>query len=259
MKRIACLIVALFAMVQPATAGTLRDFEKDATKPKQSENKEKKSSTDSADKQDTESDALTQLLVLGMLTGLTAGGQHSWARVNEGYATELTGRVKPRQAGEALIPFVRLDVGYQWLKNDITAVDVRGEVGHSLVGLQVRHTRYEEKVSKDNLNITEAHGLYRMSLGNYVELDFGIGTMILAGAEIHNGFSMTTPILVHPTDWLGLEVRPVWATIADNELLDVEAAVLLGWRYASLKAGYRWFRSENQKLDGPEVGVALRW
>ncbi len=260
MKIMTILVISLFLLVQTAFTGTLRDFEKDATKTDGSSTLDRNIyKNDGSESKEQGNDAIAQALMSVFIVGLAAGGEQSWARVNGSAKDSQDNNIRPRQTGEALIPFVRVDLGYQWLKADITAVDVRSEIGHSLLGMEVRHTRYEEEISKDDLNITEIHGLYRMSLGNFVEVDIGLGTLVLEGAETHSGVSMTTPVQVHPVDWLGVELRPVWSSVAGKDLLDVDASLLFGWRYASLKAGYRWFRSEHQSLDGPHLGVSLRW
>jgi hypothetical protein len=40
---------------------------------------------------------------------------------------------------------------------------------------------------------------------------------------------------------------------------DYDLAALLGWRYVSLKAGYRWVSSPRESLNGPYAGLSLRF
>jgi hypothetical protein len=167
--------------------------------------------------------------------------------------------VRPRREGEALIPVLRLDVTYQHAESDITAWDYRFEAGYGPLGFQMRRTVYDEKVPAASLEVIEYHALYRMSAGSKLEVDLGAGAMILNGFQDNNGYSVTVPILYHPTNFYGFEFRPVWSSINENDIQDFDLAVLFGWRYASIKAGYRWLRSPHQSLDGPEFGIALRW
>ena len=164
-----------------------------------------------------------------------------------------------RKHGEALVPFLRLDTMYQEVETDVTARDYLIIVGYGAVGFQVRSTVYEEKEPPDKLRLAEYHALYRMSLGNHVEIDLGAGAMVLKGIQENSGFSVTVPVLIHPSDHYGFEFRPVWSSINENDIQDFDVAVLFGWRYVSVKAGYRWVRSPHQSLDGPEMGVSLRW
>jgi hypothetical protein len=191
--------------------------------------------------------------------GIANGGRYSWDRINpDGLSSQRDERIVRRQ-GEALIPFLRLDTMYQEVEADVAAWDYLMIVGYGSLGFQVRSTVYEEKEPADKLRFAEYHALYRMSLGNHIEVDLGAGAMVLKGVQENSGFSVTVPVLIHPSDHYGFEFRPVWSSINENDIQDFDVAFLFGWRYASVKAGYRWVRSPHQSLDGPEMGVSLRW
>jgi hypothetical protein len=266
----------IVSAVIPASAGTLEDFEKDAVKkrePGADSKSKKKSSTDGADDfADTcinglADDCLDALCTSGeagraigaFFGGIANGGRYSWDRINpDGLSSQKDERIVRRQ-GEALIPFLRLDRMYQEVEADVAAWDYLMIVGYGSLGFQVRSTVYEEKEPADKLRFAEYHALYRMSLGNHVEVDLGAGAMVLKGVQENSGFSVTVPVLIHPSDHYGFEFRPVWSSINENDIQDFDVAFLFGWRYASVKAGYRWVRSPHQSLDGPEMGVSLRW
>jgi len=282
--RAAPVLFALLLVPAMALAGTLGDFEKDATGTRRS--------TDQSGKKKEESDAkagagssrpegshclfgdfLDIMLSDDESAGpsrpasagpssclLSDGGAESWSRVESMGMPDAGGKgVRPRREGEALIPVLRIDVTYQNAGSDITAWDYRFEAGYGPVGFQMRRTVYDENAPAASLEVFEYHALYRMSAGSKLEVDLGVGAMILNGLQSNNGYSVTVPILYHPTDFYGLEFRPVWSSINENDIQDFDLAVLFGWRYASVKAGYRWLRSPHQSLDGPEIGIALRW
>jgi hypothetical protein len=98
-----------------------------------------------------------------------------------------------------------------------------------------------------------------MSFGNHVEFDLGLGSSILDGENRKSGFSLTTPVLIHPKEFIGIEFRPTWSTINGNPLDDYDLGIVLSRSYGSLRLGYRWMRSEHESLDGPYFGVSFKF
>jgi hypothetical protein len=263
----------LFAATGSALAGQLEDFEWDASRRHQqnvSETRKSTSGNKSSVSDDIISDMAGECLSLGcaplvqgvlggLFSGLASGGAQSWKRVD----AEGTGALNPdsglRKSGEALLPFLRLDALYQNVEGDVTAKDIRFEAGYGPLGFQVRRTIYDEKDPITSLELTEYYFLYRMSSGSMVEIDLGLGGTELKGTQFNSGLSVTVPVLYHPSQFFGIELRPAWSSINESSIQDVDAAVLVGMRYISVKAGYRWMRSPHQSLDGPEAGLSLRW
>jgi hypothetical protein len=198
---------------------------------------------------------MTESLAEGTIMALAYGGLNSLALVYQPSDSEF----QQRESGEAVIPFLAFDTSYQKIGSDISAMDYRGEVGVAFVGFQARTTLYDEKMPGDDLTISQMHGLYRMSFGKQVEVDLGFGSLTIKGDKKETGFSITTPVLFHPNDVLGIEWRPVWSTIKENRISDNELSVMTGWRYFSLRFGYRWVTSDTVSLNGPQAGLSLRW
>jgi hypothetical protein len=161
--------------------------------------------------------------------------------------------------GGALLPVVRLDLSYQAVESDVAALDVRGEIGYAMLGVAIRNTHYWEKEPRNQLNVAQLHALARIPVADPLEFDIGLGSLFLAGDKTYSGFSFTTPLLYHPSEHFGVEFRPVWSNLEGSTIQDYDLAMLLGWRYVSLKAGYRWFLSNTASLNGPELGLVLRW
>lgn len=263
-----------------ASAGTLDDFERDATKRDRAAANDKKSkktsdgddhdaASDAADAclSDLGSDCLSDLCASGfpgkalteLFGGIAAGGRLSRERIEpDSSGAQKDGSIV-RKSGEALIPFLRVDVLYQEVERDVTATDLTVLAGYGPIGVQMRRTVFSEEVPDDRLRVAEYHVLYRMSAGRTFEVDLGAGAMVLDGKAENSGFSLTLPLLWHPKDFFGIEFRPLWSTINENDIQDHDLSVLLGWRYCSLRAGYRWVRSPSESLDGPHIGVSMRW
>lgn len=266
-------LVAALLLILPAPAypGQLEDFEKDATTPHQERPRpttvsttEKKSSTNGLSS-DAGDEFVAELFVdivevvfYGVAALLAEGGSQSWERigVNETGAKVGTGS---RESGDALLPSIRLDALYQNVEGDVSATDVRLELGHGPLGAQVRRTVYDEKDPLASMEVTQYYLLYRMSAGDYWEIDLGLGGMALSGLQHNSGVSAVVPVLFHPSESFGIEIRPAWSSINENSIQDLDVAVVLGMRYVSIKAGYRSMRSPHQSLRGPEIGLAMRW
>jgi hypothetical protein len=251
--RHAILVLAcLLCFSQSALSSDLGDFEQDAT-------------TDETDKKtgdndyynDSDHGFLDSFFYAVFDFALVGGGETSWQRVKWTQEEDFVS-LKPRQPGEALIPFFRFDSEYQNATGDVYAYDFRVEGGYGPIGLQVRDTHYEEKDPPDKLDYLQIYGLYRMSLGNYVEIDFGLGASTLKGEEHNSGGSFTMPILVHPNRFIGIELRPAWTYINGRYLDDWDLGMDFDYRYAALRIGYRWVHSEHEGLDGPYVGISFR-
>lgn len=192
--------------------------------------------------------------------GMAYGGVSSWARVNRmpiypddgEYAEGLT--PVSREAGEAVIPFVRLDVTYQAVRSEVDALDYSIDGGYGPVGLRFNRVHFRERHPDDTMDLTQVYGLYRMSLGRSFEVDLGLGGFSVRG-EDNDRFAFTMPVLYHPSKHFGFEFRPAWA----GNISEYDAGVLLGARFVSLKCGYRWLSGPSLTLSGPYAGLSLRF
>jgi hypothetical protein len=160
-----------------------------------------------------------------------------------------------RDFGEPQIPFVRLDFSFQDVESDVYAYDYRVEGGYGPLGLQFDQTHYRETIPGDELNLIRLYGLYRMSFGSNVEMDLGFGALTIDGDDYDSRFSFTTPILIYPSDHVGIELRPAWAA----NVSDYDVGLLATWRYSSIKVGYRWVKSPDESLNGPYVGLSVHY
>ncbi len=195
-----------------------------------------------------------------IFAGLGFGGAASWARLDETETqNEAFADLEPRRSGDILIPFARVDLGYQDVDTHIEAYDIRGEAGYGPFAIQARKTLFKEEEPQDELELIQVHALYRMSLGNRLEVDLGMGSMRLKGDADNSGFSFTTPIQFYPIKHLGFEFRPAWSTINNVNIGDYDVALVGSWRFVSVRGGYRRLKAGSQVLDGPQAGLSLHW
>ncbi len=235
-----CMVCVAGFDTSSVCAGKLDDFEKDATKPRRS-----------SQHSHSDGDGLWDFFFEGLLGSL----------FETEYQESRGGRrldVLENQPGDGLRPLVRFDFGYQNVESDVDAMDYRFEVGVDHLALQWRRTTYAETTPADDLDYDQGHVLFRFYDANF-EIDFGLGYASLNGDTYHSGLSATIPVLIQAYDFLGFELRPSWSYIGRNSISDYDLSVTLGWDYAVCRLGYRWVRTDNEALDGPYVGLSLRF
>ncbi len=247
-----------------AGAGSLDEFEEDVTAPK---SKEKGSNrNDSHPRSSDDCGSLSSCIADDMFTGaingliemtalvIVAGGKYSLERV-----TGTNAEIPPRQAGEPLIPHIRLDSHYQNVNGDISAIDLKLELGYGPVGLNLRHTRFRESSPADELTLKYIHALYRMSFGEQVGFNMGFGRATLEGNKINSGSSFTFPLLIHWSENLGVEASYTVSYINGNSLTDKDIALIVTHSPAALALGYRSISGPTSAIQGPFAGLSVRW
>ncbi len=185
------------------------------------------------------------------------GGSYSFYRVNSTQAGNRFNnhKVSPRLIGEPLIPFARLDLNYLYNSSNLRAYDYRIEAGYAAVALGYNQTRYIERKPSDSLTLSRIYGLYRMSIGPYLELDWGMGSLKVVGNTTRSYLYLTTPILIHASPKVGFEFRPSWA----GNLYDHDIGILIKSTYTALKIGYRKLSTDLESLEGPYVGLSAHY
>ncbi len=264
-----CLLIASPGIF----AGVLDEFEKDTTvAEKRDENETDTEELSSASSNDSarlsgfnsECDAVFGCFMDELIWGamqvavltIVEGGKMSLERIRGG---EPLSSIVKRDAGEPLLPFIRLDSHYQNAESDIAAVDVKAELGYSLIGVGLRQTRFSEPASSDELDLRYVHLLYRMSLGNHIGFNIGYGRATLEGDKKNSGGSITFPLLYHWSPRLGLEGVYTASDINGNLLTDAELALVMTIKPVSLLLGYRTVRSPSQDIKGFFSGLAVHW
>ena len=186
------------------------------------------------------------------------GGVASWARVRGYSGNEEYNRYwGPRQTGEPVIPFVKLNAGYQNVESDVEAFDGAIEGGYGPVGIRYRRTHYREKDPDTELDLSQVHFLYRMSYTKSIELDIGLGAVTVDGVDRNSGFSFALPFRFYVGKLFGLSFRPSWGTINDQSISDYDLGLSIGIRYVGVKGGYRWLKAGSATLNGPFFGLQL--
>ena len=274
------LLCALFIPLTSfsQTGSLLEKFELDATQPREDsqtqprENSQNQHSHRAHDTHETVrddsasySDQLEQELISSVaelvFDMFSYPGIYSWQRVAPPMADNSSEEyaATPRNPGEGVIPFARVDVSYHYVNSRVHALSGRGEVGYGPFGFEARTARYSESEPDATLDIVQYHFLYRMSLEDHVELDIGYGEYELSGVADNIGPSGTLHLLIYPSEQIGIELRPSWASINGNSISDHEMAMSYGGRYWAARAGYHWLTSPSTSLSGPFVGLSLRF
>lgn len=271
-KQLSAGILLLFpAAAISVTDSSLQQFEEDVTRPRVVENQnmdshqspvhKKTADYDSDDSHSELHEQIDSLLVEIMIGALTYPGLYSFERVATSGIDDQREEnlVTPRAVGEGVIPFARLDISYNQVSSSILALHSRAEVGYGPFGFEMRQASYSESAPDASLDVEQYHLLYRMSFGDHVELDLGLGEYTISGVAVNSGKSSTAHLLIHPNEKLGIEVRPSWATINGNGIRDHEYAISYGERFWAVCMGYRLLEGPTTNLNGPFIGVSLRY
>ncbi len=161
--------------------------------------------------------------------------------------------------GGFCVPYFRSDIAWQYIKSDIEAIDYRVQAGAGMFAIDFNHTRFNEWYPSDGMDIYRAFGLLRLSANNVFELDLGLGTYTIDGESSHTGMAATMPIIIAPTEYLAFEFRPVWTEIHNNQIKDFDLNVSLKYGHVGFRGGYRWLETETQSLNGPYLGMTVRF
>ncbi|HLQ25140.1 MAG TPA: hypothetical protein VK138_04595 [Acidiferrobacterales bacterium] len=251
----------VFVLLSPFAAlgadeSRLDKFEKDIAKPGTPDKPHAQASSYGSD---TDSSDLQKSFISDVLeTIFLVPGKNSMMRIDSTLMESPQG-VIPRQTGDGLLVYARLDTSYQRVDSDISGVDSRLEIGYGAFGLEIRQTRYRDTKINTHLQVDQYHGLYRMSFGNTLEIGLGYGETTFDGTSRNSGHTWATPVLYQPLPWFGIEYRPSWMTINNNEITDNEFAVDVGGRYWAVRGGYRQIKSPTEKIVGPFIGLSLRF
>ena len=168
-----------------------------------------------------------------------------------------------RTDGSPVVPIARLENTYQSLIDaDIDGYTLRGELGIGPIAAAGGWTRYSEERPPDELDSWFVEGLWRFGGNEHFRLDLALGARGFERAFSTKGFQWGLSTGIYPNTIWGIEADGRWAHFDSGELTDLRGALRLTYPdlpYASVRAGYRYIGIGNQKLHGPEVGLALTW
>ncbi len=164
-----------------------------------------------------------------------------------------------RKYGDPLLPFYALDLSFQSVRPDITALDGRFEAGYGPVAVCARLTHFQEKHPKDSLDAASAHLLLRLKFSDYFEAGAGAGPFVLDGEETNTGFSLALPLRFRFSRGFGADLRSQWIRIKGNSVEDYDASAVFGEKSWFVRVGYRWMVAPWETLDGPYAGISYSY
>lgn len=255
------LMISALLVAMPVMAGSLDDFESSIPNKTESSSGHASGSDSDCEGMNADFGCFFSELVGELMMGMVVyGGQHSFERIDGAedrfsFDGSFDGAMPLRQPGEATIPFARVDLSYHPISTDVSATSYRLEGGYAAWALVLENTAFTETNPKDSLDLNRIYGLYRMSLGDLVELDFGLGSMEVKGNASNSYLYLSTPILVHPDPLWGVEFRPAWA----GGVSDYDTAFLLKHEFVGVKLGYRSISTRSESLAGFYLGVTAQY
>jgi len=251
------IFLFLFLTALPTYAGSLDDFENDATQSRETSNDNSLPDSTSL-KKDGDCDSLGECLLSGIFEGIWEVSKLAGAMSMERMKPfPIDKKVSPRDLGDSLLPIARIDAYLHEATGNVSAKAIRAELGYGALAFQLRQTKYKESNPTDELTLTQLHVLYRMSFGNHVVMNLGLGTFELSGNEKHKTLSMTFPVHVKVNSNWGWEIKPNYADFNGSTVWDVEGGLLFTKNHLALNLGYRRLSSPEQIIHGPYVGASF--
>jgi hypothetical protein len=242
-------------------AGQLDDFEKTATKNRNTSSENNDDDDDDSFWGEFFGEIFSVLFiesVKGLFSLIKHGGQLSLARV-QGSSDPAFEDILLREKGSPDLPFFKADINYHLIHSDIDGFDGRVEVGYGPIGIQYRNTYFNEDSPEAHMNLSYVHGLYRVSGSRVFEIDAGIGAMMLKGESRNSGPSITFPINIYPHPNLNIRLVPTWSAINGNGIGDYDGSIAYVRKYFSLRLGYERIQTGDAVLKGPYAGVSLHY
>lgn len=241
-----------------ASSGELGDFQKDIAKSKKENNARYNKCINCSSHDDSESffDILFGDFVDAIANEtaevISEGGRTSNQRIN---GKSSNSDLEKRQPGEILIPFYRFNINTQHVNDQIDAIDLKMEIGKGAIGFEFRTTKYTDDITDEELKYNQIQYFHRMSFGNKIGVNLGIGYGKMNGVDSFDGLILSAPILFHNSHHLGFEIRPSVFNTDGVSVSDLDLSALYTYRKLAFRIGHRSLESPNVDIDGYYIGI----
>jgi hypothetical protein len=180
----------------------------------------------------------------------------------------------PRKKGEWVLPFLRLESGYQSVENNdnLDALESLIELGYGPFAISHQQSYFRENIvddpmtvavesGQDTLRLSTSHLLFRVSSNRNFEVSAGIGQMRLAGNSVNSGLSVVVPFRLVNDHGFGFAGQLGVGWPNDKSVTNTQASVVYTRGSVSLHAGYRWFEIEASRLNlnGPALKLGFHY
>ncbi len=182
---------------------------------------------------------------------VTEGGSNSNERVDD----SVSGALQKRKLGEPLIPYFRLNLNVQNISSNIYGFDGKIELGLGALGGEYRETRYRDQEHHEQLKLQQIQALYRMSFGNQIGINFGLGVASLDGTKHSQGTMSSIALIYHPLQHLAFEIRPSWLSSSELSVNELDLSTLIAYKRMAFRIGYRQLDSSSDSLNGAYAGI----
>lgn len=189
---------------------------------------------------------------------LAPGGENSDLRVfGKGRYLGLS----TRQPGEVLLPGSRYALEYGDMGSGDKVAGLRFEAGYGRTGLELRYSRFDDGRMHPSLDLYQGQFLYRMSFGNYIGVNLGLGVFAYDGADEHGGWLFSLPVTLRLSRDIFGELRMASLSDSRDSWIEREISILYSPRWHEsyrnwvLRAGYRELDAGRDSLHIPYLGL----
>lgn len=155
---------------------------------------------------------------------------------------------------------MRLNINSQSVSDNVDAVDVQAKITDGSMGLEFRHSQYNDSVEHEKLTFDQYQLTYRfLQRGNGISAEFGVDYSIMIGNDRTSGMVVSLPITFKIQPDVNLELRPLIFDVEGTAIRDLDASVMFSMGKVGIKAGYRTISRSNCNIDGPYLGFHIQF
>jgi len=163
--------------------------------------------------------------------------------------------ITKRKNGEIILPFYRFNLNTQHVDNQINGLDFKMEFGRGVHGFEVRTTKYRDDQDNEDLRYNQFQYFHRMSFGNKVGVNFGVGYASMDIVESFEGLIFSLPVLFQNGRHFGVEFRPSYFDADGVGINEMDISALYTYRKMAFRLGHRSIESPGVDIDGVYFGM----
>ena len=155
-----------------------------------------------------------------------------------------------------MLPYLALDTSALLFADGVSGQDVRFEGGSGLLGFEIQDSQFY--TATDTMAIGQFGFKVRIPAGPRATVAPTFGGVVLNGNSAHGGWYVGVPISFRLHRHLWGEARVASADFSAGSYIDMEAALVYGFRLVGVRASYRALMTGGATLHGPTLGLSAR-
>lgn len=157
------------------------------------------------------------------------------------------------------LPTIRLEGMYQYAFDNTNVLNVSGEAGYLMFGIDGRYTKYWQKKPSDTLDVISGHFLIRSYLAEVFQINMALGMKYIKAISTHKGFEIGFPFYVFFGKYVFWDVKPYMAFMPNYQAYDMGSGINFKYKMFGARIGYKVMYVDTSSIHGPEFGLFFQW